>query len=396
MLLSVFGTPSALAYGGFNIVRFITQIALGDHGLLRAVFLSELTQAWNGMEAAERKTVVFFSDCPEAKLVDLFLATRAPIVVFVDNFDDVATFVSASRSMSIQHSLRLATQVHCALDRIIRHPGSLTFDAACYGLPLRAVVRKLLDFYRFPDVANRTEEIARSLIGDGPADMTMEDYLLREFPHAKAVGHGVTGLAPEDQKLVIHMARQYEGIAERHSITPIEWPGNLFLDWSAPGEFLTGSIDLVGPARFIICGPYLHLPPGKWLVQVIIELDENFSENRLGVDVFSGDILHAIAANLPAQGLYAFEMPFETTDPFCPVELRFQTLTGAIEGKLILRQVKFVRTDLDPGPVGSLYVSATDDQAPMPSQTPLLDPSPRLQDSQVIKSANHQTDDPLQ
>ncbi len=105
--------------------------------------------------------------------------------------------------------------------------------------------------------------------------------------------------------------------------------------------------NLRAKARYIIYGPYFHLTPGKWVAHVAIELDGNVSLNRLGVDVFCGNVLCAVAARLPVRGAYGFEMRFEIRDPLRAVELRFQTLTGAIEGRLMLTSVTFSRVGAD-------------------------------------------------
>lgn len=115
----------------------------------------------------------------------------------------------------------------------------------------------------------------------------------------------------------------------------------MFLDWDRPDQFLRGPLDLFGPTRFIIGGPYFHLTVGEWNTEVVIEIAGNLLGNRLGVDVFSGDILGGVVMPLPNLGVFTFSIPFRVADPFLPVELRVQLLDGVIKGGLALRAAAF-------------------------------------------------------
>jgi hypothetical protein len=87
----------------------------------------------------------------------------------------------------------------------------------------------------------------------------------------------------------------------------------------------------------------LHLTPGKWTANVVFEIAENHSGNQLYTDVYAGELLSVVNTPLPAEGTYQFQVSFELADPIEPVQLRFQILSGAIEGVITLDRVELTK-----------------------------------------------------
>jgi hypothetical protein len=116
----------------------------------------------------------------------------------------------------------------------------------------------------------------------------------------------------------------------------MDWPVSLFKGSDNPAAPFAGRVELLGPARIIAYGPYLHLTAGQWQAKVVFEVADNHSGNQLCVDVYAEEILSVITAQLPAQGTYTFQIGFEISNPAKPVELRFHILSGAIEGVFTL------------------------------------------------------------
>src|SRR5215470_13327510 len=132
MLLSVFGTPSALMYGGLNVVRNLVELGTGAHKLVNANSTVDLRKTFAELGHWHEARLVFYSDLPDADLSGLFIKIRAPMVVFMDAFDDVVTYVSRSRSMSLGESIRLASRSICALEPLLRSDMVLTFNPRAY------------------------------------------------------------------------------------------------------------------------------------------------------------------------------------------------------------------------------------------------------------------------
>jgi hypothetical protein len=339
MLFSVFGTPSALTYAGCTIVRAIADSVAGSHAFLQAVFLEDLKKSWAAVDRAKTPAIVLFSDFPATALIELIRASRAPIVVFLDDFAEVVHHSVETRDMSVAHALRFASQAVCALDQLKDQHALLVTPKSCRR-PIEDLVYAVCDLFGLGE----PETIAKRVItrlGYKDDRPSLHDYCARNKPRRASDLATALRNDPHVQRLIAQVADQYAGVGTGDGRSEVVWPAELFLNWDNPGTFLNGPIDLLGPARFVICGPYLHLIAGDWIVQVVIEVTDNLSGNRLGVDVFSGGILKAVTMTLPSAGLFEFSLLFRVADPFLPVELRFQIMTGAIEGKLILRDVRF-------------------------------------------------------
>ncbi len=339
VLLSVFGTPSALMYGGLNVVRNLTEVGLGTHKLINANNVSDLREAFSGPNLNENAKIVFYSDLPNAELCALFIKIGAPMVLFLDNFDDIVTYISASREMSLPESVRLASRSICALEAVIRSDLVLKIDSRAYHRRLVDVIGDIGEFFKARLKPEDVTRIAMTLGVRNSGPFYLSDYLFRTDPKALSPGKGIERLAVEERRLVDTLAQGYSAIAAGRSFTRMDWPISMLIDSNPSGEVFSGRIELLGPARFLAYGPYLHLTPGRWRADIEFEISDNLSGNQLYVDAYAGDILCVVTAHLPADGNYMFQISFTITDPLEPVQLRFQSLSGAIEGVINLDRI---------------------------------------------------------
>jgi hypothetical protein len=306
--------------------------------------MNELKTAWAALDPSVRKFIVFFSDCPHPEITNMMIATRAPIIVVADEIADIVSYTIETRGMELPHALRFATQVTSALDVLFHSIQTLQVTPDRYKRDVSGLVAEVIDFFGIKCSAEQFDAILRRLNASSKPHITsVNDYVKHLLPVVHLASNYLKGLPEEQRQIVQSLTEQYSSIMSGKSLSSVSWPSRLFMDWDNSGMFLERTIDLTGPARFIICGPYLHLPAGSWSVEVQIEVRDCISENALGVDVFSGDILCAVSMRLFPEGAYAFDMEFETVDPLLPVELRFQLLRGAIEGELRLLGVRLTR-----------------------------------------------------
>jgi hypothetical protein len=358
MLLSVFGTPSALMYGGLNVVRNLVELGIGGHKLVNANSTVDLRKTFAELGLGHDARAVFYSDLPDADLCTLFIKTRAPMIVFMDAFDDVVAYVSKSRAMNVPESIRLASRSLCALEPLLRSDMVLKFNSRAYRSPLKDVVPAIGAFFELTLPAPKVEQIVASLFNDWSARTRLSDYLYRTFPDATPPGTAIHKLAPDDRRLVNQLGAAYSAIAAGRSFDRMDWPVSMYMSNDYPAGPFPGRIELMGPARFIAYGPYLNLTAGQWQANVVLEVVDNLSGNQLYVDVYAGEILSVITTQLPAQGTYTFQIGFEITNPLEPVQLRFQILAGAIEGVFTLSSTSLQR-------VGEVRSMASADAQPM-------------------------------
>jgi hypothetical protein len=217
------------------------------------------------------------------------------------------------------------------------------------GRPLDEFLADLADFYEMECDAETIrkariqlsfeEEEASATLGD-----LVQRAVLDKFDHLS----GRLAKSQEEAELVATFARDYDVILRKSKVRDVTWPRAIFLKVEPRDAPLDGPVSLLGPARFLTYGPYLHLPAGEWRATVEIEAADCYSENRLSIDVCAaGVVIAAVTTTLPAFGVFACDMQFRLDDPMSPVESRLRLLTGAIEGQLLLRSVRFRRIDED-------------------------------------------------
>jgi hypothetical protein len=172
-------------------------------------------------------------------------------------------------------------------------------------------------------------------------DTTIGEEISRYFPHARPPGTFAASLSGAMGTLVHHVMDQYKPILAGKPLSDITWPRELFPHFDPSCKFFARVIDLTGPARFLTWGPYMCLPHGEWIVTIEIEVTENHSGNGLQVDVLAGtDRLTSVRTDLPARGVFSFDMQFPIVEPQRPIEIRSFLLFGAIEGQFALRRAR--------------------------------------------------------
>ena len=338
MLFSVIGTPSALGFSGCSLIRMIADAAFGSHASINATFPDDIKKVWSNIDFSVTKAVVLFSTVPSKPLVDLLVSTRAPTVIFSDDFEAIVGFWEETQNTNSREAVRIATQAVCSIN-LIADTYILAVKRAALGRKLHDTIVDFCEFYGIED----PRSVAAAVIKH--ASMNPQSTFADFISQQQLVP--TTQRKPENIRLdelgfsFEFMADQYAKIGLYKPNPAIFWPTALFLDAARPGEKIKGPIDLLGPSRFLVHGPYMHLPAGDWRVVVVIEVSENTSRNKLLVDVASQCVLAGVIGPLPESGLFELEMQFRIDDPFHPVEVRFQIMEGAIEGRLWLRQVVF-------------------------------------------------------
>ncbi len=343
-LFSLVGTPSPIFYTTLEIVKALAAAAIGDHDVVCANTMAELGDRLSAASPPTDRCVILYSDYPQPDVLPAFTAVDAPLVICADDFLTVAHFSVVSREYGGVDAARFASMGLVNIEPVISAlpPSSMIVDdpsvlvgeiasriARVYGLSMDGVARQAV----------------RSALGQsGSEDETLKAFAARTLPKPESARAILNDRSPLDAELLDLLAPNYDPIARGRRLERVEWPPFALLRPDFPDRLTVGPIDLTGPARFIYYGPYFALPLGRWLAELVIEVSDCFSDNQIAIDVVSGGVLAAVKAKLPAQGVYSCELAFDIRAPSNPIEIRLQLLTGAIEGMLMLRSIRLVRT----------------------------------------------------
>ena len=123
------------------------------------------------------------------------------------------------------------------------------------------------------------------------------------------------------------------------------WPVSLYLDYVSNSRPATEQTELTGPERCLFYGPYLHLPVGRWVADLNLELSGRHGPTQLQADVFCdghgiNETIIQMLPQIPDNGRFNLNFAFDLDDAFKPIQIRLFTKGGEIEGRLRFGGVK--------------------------------------------------------
>lgn len=117
-----------------------------------------------------------------------------------------------------------------------------------------------------------------------------------------------------------------------------DWSSPLFIydERNSTTAPLTGEVDVTGRSRFLISGPYIFLPKGRWRAAVRIAFDEGAARARYHADWGGGQLHVAHEFSPERSGVYEIILDREWDEPG-PSELRVALLEGVFHGGIVLQ-----------------------------------------------------------
>jgi hypothetical protein len=119
----------------------------------------------------------------------------------------------------------------------------------------------------------------------------------------------------------------------------IVWHKNLFYTADRSASEDPGVIDVTGPARCLIFGPYVRLCEGAWSCTLAVGCSEESVGLRFAVDVFAGAQLSHVMFRFEEAGFFEVDFSFVITDADKLVEVRLFSLDAALEGRIQFSEV---------------------------------------------------------
>jgi hypothetical protein len=342
LLVSVFGVPSPLAQWGNHLIRAMLDVAVGEYRDINACTFEELRTTWR---TGSSPHAAFFADAPDALIVRTFLNSGACILGFAEEPSDIVGFAMLERGIDIRSAIRLAALSFSTLHDLFLADGILLVRRGSRPMSVRGLLRHIAEFYELSLSPEQVEGVVSRLSAahDISAEATIDELIARSVPLAKPVGYWAAHAPAVDRELARVVLKPYARLLDRQPLTTATWPRELFLSADQPGVPLSGPIDMTGPARYLVYGPYMHVARGQWIATLRFAIADNRSGNALVLDVYCGEVLCVGRVDLPESGIYTVDLPFEIEEPRLALEVRVAMDRGAIEGWFDLRQVELNR-----------------------------------------------------
>ncbi len=124
-------------------------------------------------------------------------------------------------------------------------------------------------------------------------------------------------------------------------VRPIVWPTEVFLSGDRPNEPAPLVATISGPARILFYGPYFHLPPADYRVEVILTFSGHTEIIPFMLEVHAGAPLARIRIDQRTRDDYRGFFTLHHRSPVEALEIRLSNEQGAIEGEIALVEVRF-------------------------------------------------------
>jgi hypothetical protein len=121
------------------------------------------------------------------------------------------------------------------------------------------------------------------------------------------------------------------------------WGWQLFFDNASNSPLEKELIELVGPARCIIYGPYLRLPIGTWRASVAFDLLGKTTSGLMSFDVFSDQADYLFVFPIDDEGAFVVDFDFQVGHSNLPTQIRLFINEGQIEGLLRFKGITLTK-----------------------------------------------------
>lgn len=339
LIVSGSGGPHSLL--GVALVRALAEAAFGETSYAHA---SDIRSFRDAFEARRGEAFVAFLEAPSRDCAFVLQRSRTKVAVFDDAFGDSALFFMEHHGADLASALRHATRGACLTAALVRHDNSDVFQVPPVATLLAHHLRRLALFFGI-EPSDRVVEGAFGQLGFAPQDVsaiTCGTALVRLFPAFGRIVERLARLPERERGVLERLASGYGTLPGGRPEGPaLLWPAELLLLGDRPGEALPDAVALIGPARTLAYGPYLHLPAGGWEAALTLSTGENRSGNRVSIRYAGGGgaLRPAAEIELPVQGRLELRTPLTVESAEEPLEMILRLEEGAIEGWVSIEEI---------------------------------------------------------
>lgn len=346
MLVSIVGTSTSFTYWAFGVAWHALEEVAGQIHHVHCTSISEMHAQW---EKRSGRSVLFTTDYLEEKVSNLILEYGAPIVVLVDPADVAIMTAAKFRPMSFLDSIRHTSLYISSLADVLADPSTVVFGTRARTALVRDFLPRFFRAMQLPEDPTLLPRVLRRICPEESSwDVLTVDQAIKSSQPSVEVQGLLSEWSEREVEAFRKVAADYQQILDRKPTIQFTWPAAI-LHSPTSGYTTEKPLALIGPARPLIWGPYMHLPKGRWLASMEFEVCDNHSPNTVIAEVLVDWKTESKGEfDLPLQGIFVWNLEFEVKDVTKPIEVRLTLSKSAIEGTFFLREVRLSNlADLD-------------------------------------------------
>ncbi len=322
------GLPSRFAEWCDGILCALVQAARGSFDSANANSLGELALAWI---KARSDNLVIGARQPSDDLRTALIETGRRFVVALDDPRAAFRYLVATHGFDWREATRATAASCAAMLNFTTLPGALVLRANRVGRVTPAAAAAIAGWL---DLDLDTAAIAAVLaMHPGTihpdADAELESWWQE--------------VSPTDRAIVEGALKGYADCFGGGPLGQMLWSRDLFYLGDNPGGPATRAIDLSGPVRYLLFGPYMTVPPGHWHATVVLAVSRGAIGMSNSVEILAGSRFEILARSKiepRGEGICETTLQF-TVAPSTPqpIELRLCNARDAYTGRLALGHV---------------------------------------------------------
>jgi len=197
------------------------------------------------------------------------------------------------------------------------------------GQPIQECVwqasRRIVDAIRAP---NLSKVIGKATIKSGAAGIEL-------FEGLTVIPPAPTPIPPTSdiERGAADVLDQIANLDPADDAASMQWPTRLFgFDAKSRAGFdAEGMMDTTGRPRFLVYGPYMAMPKGRWQADVRFSVDDDACQRTFRIDWGGVTEFASHTFRPPQSGVYEISLEHEWTGT-APAEIRFVLLEGSFSG----------------------------------------------------------------
>jgi hypothetical protein len=294
---------------------------------------------------------LYLVQSPGAAALSIIENGQMPVVAFLDEACDTIAYMRRCSGGTLIATLQEATSGAVANPGLFRGKASLVIRRGSSGNGGELIDRVFAHLkLRLPGQA--LAAIKKKHCGAAAGNSSLESCL-QTVASYKPPGDWSKELSAEEAKVAEQALTPLIQMAKQDSV-PIRWPRSVFRCLDRPNDPVPIVANMMGAARYIYFGPYLHLPPGTYRVRLVIGFSKTAVGTPFTADVYSSEVLAKAQFRPTGQGVFRGDFFMVHSRPQDVLEVRIRTDEGSIDGQFGLAWVEFTRI----GDVGEQLAAA--------------------------------------
>jgi hypothetical protein len=268
-------------------------------------------------------------------------AAKQPMVAFLDEPVDSVRFLKETSGCSFLEALRAQTAAAVVCPALLDNPSVLLVNRS-EGGATGGIVAKILEHLRIGMPIAAMPSLIDQFIGAaGAAAWPLERALSRQPGYLEP--GTASSITSEEAAVIGQVLTPMTRMATWREVKPICWPCSVFLAGDRPNERAPLVAEVIGAARIIFYGPYFHLPAGRWQVRTVFGFSRDIFGTPFSIQVRGSSLVAKAVVKPEGEGIFRGSFLMVHTRPHEPLELQISNTEGAIEGRIGLARVEFMR-----------------------------------------------------